>query len=115
MVFWKTAAFVIAAGLSGLAGALYGYFAKVATPELGVLYQVALVIAMVVIGGTGSLVGPLIGAFLVWITTEALRETAELQGLLFAMLVIVFARFFPRGLWGFVEAGTRRLHPASGG
>lgn len=111
VVFWKTAAFVIAAGLSGLAGTLYGHFAKVATPELGVLYQAGLVIAMVVIGGSGSLVGPIIGAFLVWLTTEALRQTAGLQGLIFALLVIVFARFFPRGLWGFVEIGLKRLRP----
>lgn len=108
VVFWKNIAFVIGAGLSGLAGALYAHFSKVATPHLGTLYQAGLVIAMVIIGGMGSLVGPLIGAFLVWGLTEALRETAQYQAIIFAFLVIVFARFFPAGLWGLVLAMGRR-------
>jgi branched-chain amino acid transport system permease protein len=100
VVFWKTAAFTMSAAVSGLAGALYGGFSQLVSPELGLLAQTGLVICMVVIGGIGSLVGPLLGAFLVYLGSEALREVGGVQLIVFALLVIVFARFYREGLWG---------------
>jgi branched-chain amino acid transport system permease protein len=100
VVFWKTAAFTMSAAVSGLAGALYGGFSQLVSPELGLLAQTGLVICMVVIGGIGSLVGPLLGAFLVYLGSEALREVGGVQLIVFAFLVIVFARFYREGLWG---------------
>jgi branched-chain amino acid transport system permease protein len=65
---------------------------------------------MVVIGGMGTLAGPLIGAFLVYASSEMLRDVGGWQLVVFALLVILFARFFSEGLWGFV----RRLALPSG-
>lgn len=116
VVFWKIAAFVIGSVICGAAGALYGHFARVATPEIGLLYQAAIIIAMVVIGGAGSLVGPLIGALFVWSMTEFLRDAGSYQGLVFAILILLFARFYPRGIWGFVEARYDAIaRPSPGG
>lgn len=100
VVFWKTAAFTLSTAMSGLAGALYGHFSQLVSPELGLLMQTGLVICMVVIGGIGSLIGPLLGAFLVYVSSEILREVGGIQLIVFALLVIVFARFFREGLWG---------------
>jgi branched-chain amino acid transport system permease protein len=64
---------------------------------------------MVVTGGMGTLVGPLIGAMLVYVASEMLRDVGNVQMIVFALLVIVFARFFREGLWGLVrKAATRR-------
>jgi branched-chain amino acid transport system permease protein len=108
VVFWKTAAFALSAAASGFAGALYAHFAELVTPELGLIGQTGLVVSMTVIGGMGTLAGPLIGAFLVYVVSEWLRDVGGYQLVVFALLVIVFARFFREGLWGLVIAALRR-------
>jgi len=112
-VFWKTIAFALSSGVCGLAGALYGHFAHFVSPELGLISQTGLVIIMVVIGGMGTLAGPLIGAFLVYASSEMLRDVGGWQLVVFALLVILFARFFSEGLWRFVRRlGLPRKHRA---
>jgi branched-chain amino acid transport system permease protein len=111
VVFWKTAAFTLSAAASGLAGALYGHFSQLVSPELGLLLQTGLVICMVVIGGIGSLVGPLVGAFLVYVSSEMLREAGGSQLIVFALLVIIFARFYREGLWGLARRALARAIP----
>lgn len=116
VVFWKVTVVVLGSGLCGLAGAMYAHFAKVATPEIGVLYQAAVVIAMVVIGGSGTLIGPIFGAVFVWCLTELLRDAGGYQGLVFAALILVIARFYPRGVWGLVETlRSRSAGPPAAG
>jgi branched-chain amino acid transport system permease protein len=108
VVFWKTAAFTLSTAMSGLAGALYGSFSQLVSPELGLILQTGLVICMVVIGGIGSLIGPLLGAFLVYLGSEALREAGGVQLIVFSLLVIVFARFYREGLWGLARRAFGR-------
>jgi branched-chain amino acid transport system permease protein len=103
IVWWKTYAFALSAGISGLAGALYAHFAQLISPELGLISQTGLIISMAVIGGLGTLVGPLLGAFLVYYASEFLRDFGNYQLIVFALLVIVFARFFREGLWGLLR------------
>jgi branched-chain amino acid transport system permease protein len=67
---------------------------------------------MVVIGGLGTLVGPVGGAFLVYVTSEFLRDVGGYQLVVFAFLVILFGRFFREGLWGLLrQALGRRQQP----
>lgn len=96
----KTLAFLVSCAICGLAGGLYGTFAQLVSPELGLIAQTGIVIAMVVIGGMGTLVGPLIGAILVYVASELLRDAGNIQMIVFSALVIIFARFFREGLWG---------------
>lgn len=100
--FWKILASGLSAALCGLAGALYGYFAGFVSPELGLISQSGLVLSMAVIGGLGSLTGPLAGALLIYLTSEALRGTGGWQLVIFAALLIIVARFCRQGLWGLV-------------
>lgn len=115
VVRYKTAAFAISCAICGLAGGLYGTFARLVSPELGLIEETGLVIAMAVIGGMGTLVGPLIGALLVYTASELLRSVGGIQMIVFAALVIVFARFFQQGLWGLLrQALIRRAAPDKG-
>jgi branched-chain amino acid transport system permease protein len=100
VVRYKTLAFALSCAICGLAGSLYGTFSQLVSPELGLLLQTGLVIAMVVIGGIGTLTGPLIGALLVYSASEWMREFGNVQMIVFSLVVIVFARFFRTGLWG---------------
>lgn len=108
VVLWKTASFAISAAACGLSGALYAHFAELVTPELGLVGQTGLVVSMTVIGGMGTLVGPLVGAFLVYIVSEWLRDVGGYQLIVFSLLVIIFARFVRGGLWGIVTGLRRR-------
>jgi branched-chain amino acid transport system permease protein len=109
----KTLAFLVSCAICGLAGGLYGTFARLVSPELGLIAQTGMVIAMVVIGGMGTLVGPLIGAVLVYLASELLRDVGNIQMIVFALLVIVFARFFREGLWGLARAAFARRREAA--
>ena len=92
IVFYKLVAFTISCSLCGFAGAMYGSFSQLVSPEMGLLQQTGLVISMVVIGGIGSLTGPVIGAILVYLGSEWLREIGNIQMIVFAFVVIIFAR-----------------------
>ena len=107
VVRYKTLAFALSCAICGLAGSLYGTFSQLVSPELGLLLQTGLVISMVVIGGMGTLTGPIVGALLVYLSSEWLRSVGNIQLIVFAVLVIVFARFFRTGLWG-IATGRRR-------
>lgn len=102
VVRYKTLAFALSCAICGLAGSLYGTFSQLVSPELGLLLQTGLVIAMVVIGGMGTLSGPIVGALLVYLASEWMREFGNIQMIVFSAVVIVFARFFRAGLWGLV-------------
>src|SRR3954471_3096031 len=104
----KSIAFCVSCALCGLAGSLYGTFSQLVSPELGLLQQTGLVLAMVVIGGMSSLTGALAGAILVYLSSEWLRGFGNVQIIVFALLVIVFARYLPGGLWGLVATRLQR-------
>jgi branched-chain amino acid transport system permease protein len=113
VVRYKTLAFTISCAICGLAGSLYGTFSQLVSPEMGSLLQTGLVIAMVVIGGIGTLTGPLVGALLVYLTSEWLRGI-NVQMIVFAAIVILFARFFRTGLWGLATRAKRQASAPQG-
>jgi branched-chain amino acid transport system permease protein len=107
----KMIAFCASCAMCGLAGSLYGTFSQLVSPELGLLQQTGLILSMVVIGGMGSLSGAILGAVLIYLGSEWLRGFGDIQMIVFALLVIVFARYIPGGLSGFIAArlqGRRR-------
>ena len=105
----KSIAFCVSCALCGLAGSLYGTFSQLVSPELGLLQQTGLVLAMVVIGGMSSLTGAVAGAILVYLSSEWMRGFGNVQIIVFALLVIVFARYLPGG-----PVGARRAAGCSG-
>jgi branched-chain amino acid transport system permease protein len=100
----KMIAFCVSCAICGLAGSLYGTFSQLVSPELGLLQQTGLILSMVVIGGMGSLSGSILGAVLIYMGSEWLRGFGNIQLIVFALLVILFARYIPGGLWGWIAA-----------
>jgi branched-chain amino acid transport system permease protein len=96
---------VLGAFLSGMAGGFYAHYISFVGPEVFRFAFMVSMIIMVLIGGKGTLVGPLIGALLVTFLEEYLREAKELRLSLFGLAVIAIVLFLPRGLMGFI---TRR-------
>jgi branched-chain amino acid transport system permease protein len=107
----KMIAFCTSCAICGLAGSLYGTFSQLVSPELGLLQQTGLILSMVVIGGMGSLSGAILGSVLVYLGSEWLRGFGDIQMIVFALLVIVFARYIPGGLWGVIAARLQGRRP----
>jgi branched-chain amino acid transport system permease protein len=107
----KMIAFCASCAICGLAGSLYGTFSQLVSPELGLLQQTGLVLSMVVIGGMSSLSGSILGAVLVYLGSEWLRGFGNIQIIVFALLVILFARYIPGGLWGLLATRMQRRKP----
>lgn len=104
-VRWKVRAFVVSAVFAGLAGGLYAHlFVQVIAPQMLLLSEMGLILAMTIVGGLGTLAGPVIGAVLLVFAQEQLREISPHAHLLiFATLVILVMKFFRRGLYGLIQ------------
>jgi branched-chain amino acid transport system permease protein len=113
VVRWKTVSFSLSSAICGLAGGIYVHFIMLASPEIGLVLQTGLVMSMVVIGGMGTLVGPVLGAFLVEVASEAFRDWGLSHMLVFSLMVILIGRFFRDGLWGLFDR-LRDRRPAVG-
>jgi branched-chain amino acid transport system permease protein len=97
--------FVLAAAISGLAGGYYAYYVSFVGPEVfGFSFMISMLI-MVLAGGKGTLAGPVVGAVLVVLLEEFLRDFKDLRFSIFGLVVVAVVLFLPRGLMGFI---TRR-------
>ena len=105
-------AFVLGAFLAGLAGGFYAHYISFVGPEVFQFAFTASMIIMVLIGGKGTLIGPILGALIVTILEEYLRQAQELRLTLFGLIVILVVLFLPRGLVSLT--GSRREQRTSG-
>jgi branched-chain amino acid transport system permease protein len=81
-----------------VAGAFYAHFIKSITPELLAVDMSILVIMMVIIGGLGSVIGPVAGAYLITFLNNYLLYLPELRMIIYAVALIVILFIRPQGL-----------------
>lgn len=108
---YKIAIVAIAYGLGGLAGALYAPFAGFANTELLFWLFSGQALIMVIVGGSGTLVGPVIGAAFFLIVQHQLSGLTEAWAIYFGLIFIAFVLFAPEGIWGLVARLFRRREP----
>lgn len=101
-------AFVLGAFLAGLAGGFYAHYISFVGPEVFAFSFMVTMIIIVLVGGKGTLVGPLVGAVLVTLLEEYLREAKELRLSIFGLIVMAIVLFLPRGLMGFMASRRER-------
>ncbi|MUV60249.1 branched-chain amino acid ABC transporter permease [Halobacterium sp. CBA1126] len=98
---YKLLAFTVASAMAGLAGGFYAQFSLYINPDstLGVPWMVDTLV-VVVLGGMGTMAGPILGAGLFLTLDTVLRETAgELATTIEGALIIIFVIFVPGGLY----------------
>lgn len=93
-------AFVLSSTMASLAGGLYGHYHHLITPEILSLNLMFQVLAMTVIGGLGTLAGPIIGAVFLQFLSEYIRIYGQFHVLIFGLIALVVCRFAPEGLMG---------------
>lgn len=99
-VISKTLAFALSAALTGLAGGLLAPLLMFINPESFPFSQSILFVLAVIVGGSGMLFGPLIGALLIVLVPELLSDFAEYRLLIFAALLLLVLWIAPNGLLG---------------
>ena len=105
---YRLLAFVIAGTLCGLAGALLANHTEFVSPSIMFWTRSGDLIVMVVLGGMGSLFGPLIGAVVLLVLEEALSGVTEYWQIILGpllLMVVLFARGGIDGLLGKVRHG----------
>lgn len=97
---YKLFAFVASAMFAGLAGALYAHYQSFINPEIFSVAQALDAILAVIIGGSGTLTGPVIGAFIVVFLPEYLRFADSFRLILYGLILVLATIFMPRGIVG---------------
>jgi branched-chain amino acid transport system permease protein len=97
---YKVRAFVISAFFAGVAGALSGAFEGNLAPQSFTFVRSFEIVAMVVLGGMGSITGATIAAVVLTILPEYLRALANLRMVIYSVALIVLMLVRPRGLLG---------------
>jgi branched-chain amino acid transport system permease protein len=94
----KILAFAVGAFLAGMAGTIKAHQDVSVTPDQYIFLESAFLLAAIVLGGMGTVLGVLIGAVILKLLPEKLRFFADYRLLLFGLLLVLMMRFRPEGL-----------------
>ena len=109
----KYLAFVIAGGFGGLAGVLWAHTAGIVSPENVVLTTSVDALLMAVLGGAGTLVGGVIGSFIVFGMREYLSTLVPWWQYVLGAVYVLTILYLPGGLMGIPERIRQRRLPAT--
>jgi branched-chain amino acid transport system permease protein len=112
----KTTAVVVSSALAAVAGSLYAFYLSFINVESFVLETSIQLMAMVIIGGTASLVGPVLGTILILLLPAGLSylpylpptEIGSIQQIAYGLAMVLLMIYRPGGLWGFQEKPKAR-------
>jgi len=95
---YKVIAFILSGSYAGLAGSLYAHLIQFVSPDTFGLSELLSELAMLVVGGIGTIAGPVIGAAILGFGYEYLRALHDLQMVIYGLIILIFVLFLPRGL-----------------
>lgn len=95
---YKTISFILSAAYAGLGGCLFASVMRYIGPLDFGLWQSLDYLIIVVIGGMGTIAGPVYGAFLLIVLREAFRGLLGFQELLLGLILLLTILFFPNGI-----------------
>jgi branched-chain amino acid transport system permease protein len=104
---YKLFAFVSGAALAGLAGGLNAHFTFFISPNEYGFDRGVEILAMGVLGGTGSPWGAVLGGVLITLLPELLRGLGDYRPLINGIILILIMLYSPRGLWGLILLARR--------
>lgn len=106
---YKVAVVAISFALGGLSGALYSPFAGFANTDLLYWLFSGQVLIMVIVGGQGTLLGPILGAVFFLLMQQVLSIYTESWALFFGLIFIGFVLYAPDGIWGLLRRRRGRV------
>lgn len=102
-------AFAFACSLVGFSGALYAHHFRFVNPNLLGLQYMFIFLIVVLVGGTGSLWGPVLGALIFVLVSEWLRVLQEYRFLIFGVVLLLVVLFMPTGVFPTMRRVIRRV------
>jgi ABC-type branched-subunit amino acid transport system ATPase component/ABC-type branched-subunit amino acid transport system permease subunit len=99
----KVLAFVISSWFAGLGGAVFAHQQNYVNPDSFGFFDSVFYILAILLGGAGTLMGPVIGATIMTILPEALHSFEMYRLVVYGLIIITVLYFLPRGIWGEVE------------
>jgi urea transport system permease protein len=106
----KLIAFAIGGALAGLSGCLFATWGNYASPTVFSVVQSAQIIIWLMVGGTGTLLGPVMGCFAIsWLTAALGTQQLISSNMALGAILLVFVLLVPRGIAPMV---TEKLVPA---
>lgn len=97
---YKMGAFALSTAFAGLAGGIYAYFLSAVTPTSFGFSQSITVLAMLMLGGVGTIRGAVLGAVVLGALPEVFRFVSNYRLLTFGTILVLTLRFQPHGLLG---------------
>jgi branched-chain amino acid transport system permease protein len=90
----------VSASIAGAAGTLYAHYVRIVDPDVFLFIYTVTMVIMVVVGGKGTLWGPIVGGILFGILPDFLRDMAapEVQWVIYGAVMIVIVFFLPQGV-----------------
>ena len=107
----KLLSFTISAMLAGVAGALYASYNAVISPEIAHFTRGTDVLAYLIVGGSATMTGPIVGTFVLVAIPEVLQVVPYLKTLINGVILMLFIVFLPSGIIG----GFKTILPKLGG
>jgi branched-chain amino acid transport system permease protein len=98
MRVYYVAATTLSAFLSGIAGALYAFHYTTISPSVMGLTPLSLLVLMILVGGMGTVSGPIVGTFVVMVLTEFLCDTGQWRLLVLGIVLLAILVLQPTGL-----------------
>ena len=95
----KMLAFALGAGIAGLAGALNAHLTFFIGPSEFGFDRGVDILTMTILGGTGGLTGPVLGAAIVTLLPELLRDLRDFRTMMNGAILVLIVLFLPKGLW----------------
>lgn len=96
----KSLNFMVATFIAGIAATYSTYYYQYIAPDMFTADEGFNILAMVIIGGQGTLIGPIVGAIIVNTLTEAIRFASEYRLVLYGTLIIIMMWVRPQGIAG---------------
>ena len=106
---YKITAFVLAGAYAGLAGSLLAHSIKFVSPDSYSFDQSVVFLVMLILGGSSSIGGAILGAILLTFLPEVLRPLKSSYIMVYGAAVIVMIVYMPRGLMGLLQAVRARF------
>jgi branched-chain amino acid transport system permease protein len=95
---WKVFAFGVGSAVAGAAGCFYASFVGTLVPDAFFVSEAFNILAMVIVGGMGTLIGPVFGAILLTVLPEVLRGFGDLRLVVYGAALTFVVLFMPGGL-----------------
>jgi branched-chain amino acid transport system permease protein len=95
---WKAFAFAVSSAVAGVAGCFYAPFVGTLVPDAFSITESFTILAMVIVGGMGTLIGPVCGAILLTLLPELLRSVGDFRLIVYGAAVTAAVLFMPGGI-----------------